>query len=93
VVNNDNSEYWTSSGKDTTDKIFLLSLSEAGRYFSSDRERIARYDGEAVDWWLRSPGINDDHAAIVYNVGYFNSLGFSVDDRDVAVRPALWVNL
>ena len=35
LVNEDNDDYMTLGGKDTTDKIFLLSISEARKYFSN----------------------------------------------------------
>ena len=42
-------------------------------------------------WWLRSPGCNQDYAALVYAGGslYY----YSVDDDSGSVRPALWVNI
>ena len=35
LVNEDNDDYMTLGGRDTTDKIFLLSISEARKYFSN----------------------------------------------------------
>ena len=35
IINEDNDDYMTLGGKDTTDKIFLLSISEARKYFSN----------------------------------------------------------
>lgn len=35
LVNEDNDDYMTLGGKDTTDKIFLLSISETRKYFSN----------------------------------------------------------
>ena len=54
------------------------------------------YDGTCSDvhcfscWWLRSHGSIDGDAAYVGWGGYTNHCG--VNDTDVAVRPALWVN-
>lgn len=39
VVNNDNSYYGTEGGNNTQDKVFLLSIDEANKYFSSDEAR------------------------------------------------------
>lgn len=39
VKADENIEYSTSPGNDTTDKVFLLSIQEASKYFSSDDER------------------------------------------------------
>jgi hypothetical protein len=41
VINDDNPDYGTDGGNDTTDKVFLLSIDEAKRYFISDQARIA----------------------------------------------------
>ncbi|MBO4556055.1 MAG: hypothetical protein J5706_04780 [Elusimicrobiales bacterium] len=52
--------------------------------------------GGSCRWWLRSPGINQDLAAYVCNVGSgggVNSDGRPVDDDGVAVRVALKINL
>lgn len=39
ISNEDNPEYGTEGGNDTFDKVFLLSIEEVERYFSSDEER------------------------------------------------------
>ena len=93
VINNDNSTYGTAGGNDTEDNIFLLSIDEANKYFKSDDERIANYDGEAAWWWLRSPGRNGGNAACVYDDGYVDYYGDGVDLGNNAIRPALWINL
>ncbi len=41
VENKDNKEYGTDGGRDTKDRVFLLSIDEAKRYFSSDYDRRA----------------------------------------------------
>ena len=57
----------TNPGKDTTDKIFLLSIIEAEKYFSLEKDRICVPTAYAVEegaitfngsclWWLRTPG-------------------------------------
>ena len=40
VTAEDNAEYSTYAGKDTNDKVFLLSIREANQYFSSDEDRL-----------------------------------------------------
>ena len=35
LVNEDNGDYMTLGGRDTLDKIFLLSIREARKYFSN----------------------------------------------------------
>lgn len=65
VKNNDNMEYKTNGGRDTEDRVFLLSLDEVNRYFSEEKERqciVTTYanedhvSGEGCFWWLRTSG-------------------------------------
>ena len=42
-VNEDNPTYGTDGGEDTDDYVFLLSLSEAEKYFASDEERQCEF--------------------------------------------------
>lgn len=87
----------------------LLSVDEANEYFNSDVYRMCMstqqalyngalateggiYDGTCC-WWLRSPGDDSFLAAFVGTVGRVFSSGNNVDSTDLAVRPALWVNL
>ena len=41
IKNKDNKEYKTKGGKDTTDKVFLLSIDEAYKYYKTDEKRKA----------------------------------------------------
>jgi hypothetical protein len=89
VVNSDNMN--TPGGNNTQDKIFLLSIEEAERYFKNNEERIAFYKGNREAWWwLRSPGYGSDSAAIVFVNG--NVIDWNIHHYG-SVRPALWVNL
>lgn len=85
VVNDDNTDYnenaSTDAGKDTTDRIFLLSLTETynKKYFpnycfSTNTAYVAdggkfgysMYGvGESDSWWLRSPGSDQSRAAFI----------------------------
>ncbi|MCL2678562.1 MAG: DUF6273 domain-containing protein [Clostridiales bacterium] len=49
VKNDDNQWYGTAGGNDTTDKIFLLSLEEAVKYFG-DSGQLANRPGDT--WWI-----------------------------------------
>jgi tetratricopeptide (TPR) repeat protein len=49
VMNNDNSEYGTPGGNDTDDKIFLLSMVEANKYFISDQNRQAPHTTQSME--------------------------------------------
>ncbi|MBO5223258.1 MAG: TIR domain-containing protein [Clostridia bacterium] len=100
-----NPSYRTNPGKATQDKVFLLSITEANKYFSSSTARqckptaYAKKNGAYVNsdngnwWWLRSPGYIQNTAASVRYYGVVHYDGSLVDCDDFAVRPALWVNL
>ncbi len=92
VSNSNNPEYGTNGGNPTTDKVFLLSMEEANRYFSTNSKRVAAYQGAARWWWLRSPGISN-HAAFVYSDGFVNAHGYRVDYAYTGVRPAMYLKL
>ena len=105
VTADKNPSYSTSPGNNTTDKVFLLSITEVYKYFSSESARQCQgtaycYAQGAYKesngncwWWLRSPGYDSDHAAGVNDVGSVYDIGSYVDYGDDAVRPALWINL
>lgn len=104
IKNEDNSEYGTSGGNDTEDKVFLLSEKEAETLFLNEEERIAKateyaeksgvYDEEkGAWWWLRSPGFGSRGAAEVDSDGWVYRVGNLVYIRPDGVRPALYLNL
>ena len=105
IKNEDNSEYGTSGGNDTEDKVFLLSKKEAKTLFSNNEEKIAKAteyaeksgvyvnEEKAAWWWLRSPGDNSDSAAVVYSYGWGYRYGYDVKHFNDGVRPALHLNL
>lgn len=98
----------TDPGNDTTDKVFLLSSSEAEKYFSSNRARQCKLTEYAVTrgvyvnyvnndngncrWWLRSPGVDQSHTVRVNGTGSIFYYGSDVDYA-YCVRPALWIKL
>jgi len=92
---NDNSTLYNqiNGGNTTRDKIFLLSLAEARKYFSSNGDRVAKYKSNSSWWWLRSPGGRQVHAADVGTDGSVHDLGHTVIADDNGVRPALWLKL
>ena len=92
--------------------MFLLSIDEVNKYYSSDEARkclptaYAKAQGAwtsyinktasgeaACWWWLRSPGVSQNFAAYVGDVGSVGCLGSGVPDVHVCVRPALWISL
>lgn len=101
-----NPDYSTNPGNTTQDQVFLLSITEANKYFSSDSARQCKPTEYAVAggayadssngncwWWLRSPGYYQDSAAIVTNDGDVLEGGYIVDYGYNGVRPALWIDL
>ena len=104
ISNPNNASYGTRGGNNTQDKIFLLSIDEAQKYFKDDRDRdckasnYTKQQGEWTNgclgnccWLLRSPGYYQYTAAHVIGVIY--DVGFSVNRSISAVRPALYINL
>ncbi len=88
------------------EKIFLLNVEEAKKYFDSDKEREAKateyakangvYISDGVEycwWWLRSSGMDLQTAADVLKDGVVNTRGADVDNNYGTVRPALWIKL
>ena len=88
------------SGNPTEDKIFLLSVVEADRYFTSDQDRQckptkhANSNGAYINndgyccWWLRSPGDSYNSASCVRSDGVIAS---TCDIRSSGVRPVMWI--
>ncbi|MCF0229572.1 MAG: hypothetical protein HUJ76_07785 [Parasporobacterium sp.] len=61
VVNDDNAEWETEAGNDTEDRIFLLSLDEADKYFADDESRIASCTAYALaQAGFKTDGDTDD---------------------------------
>lgn len=101
--NDKNYESGVGDTAKTCDRVFLLSTSEAEKYFATNQDRIAfgtefsygqylQSDGEnGMMWWLRSPGYYDYRASIVYENGTIDYDGFSTNRNCVAIRPAIWI--
>lgn len=99
-----NPEYSTDPGNATQDKVFLLSIKEANKYFNSNERECkptayavanGAYESDSGNcyWWLRSPGDTQDIAAYINHGGGVYEHGYYVSFGDVAVRPALWIDL
>ena len=104
ISNFDNTKYGTKGGNNTEDKVFLLSINEAVRYFSSNKARqasptsYALYQGAEVEngackWWLRSPGYFKYSAALIEQDGSLSYSGGESNITFVGVRPALWLDI
>lgn len=106
VSADENPDYSTNPGNATQDQVFLLSITEANKYFGSDSARqckptdYAFANGAYVNsvngncwWWLRSPGVTQDSAAYVHSSGDVYEPGSDVDIGTSAVRPAMWITM
>lgn len=103
LINKDNSKYGTQGGKNTSDKLFLLSLSEVDETeeskeygFWDKKTRKCKNDNfseETYFWWLRSPGNSSHDAAGVYYYGWVFGYGYGVQEPAGGIRPALYLNL
>lgn len=106
VSADENPSYSTNPGNATQDQVFLLSITEANKYFSSDSARQCKSTEYAVAggahanssdgncwWWLRSPGDGQGNAASVGSDGVVYEYGVYVYNDIYAVRPALWIDL
>ena len=84
----------STEGKNTTDKIFLLSEEEAVKHFDTDYDRKAdatEYVSTSHCYWLlRTTGSVSNVAHVDYNgkVGYYENV-----DRNYWVRPAMWIEI
>lgn len=101
-----NPKYSTDPGNATQDQVFLLSIAEAEKYFSSNSARrctpteyaIANGAERSCLWWLRSPGKYSERTTNVESWGDIYYEGYlyrtiSAYDGDLAVRPAMWISL
>ena len=108
VVNEDNPEYGTDGGKNTYDKLFLLSLEEATTYFTSDSARrtpvtrYARVMGAKMGYYDDDEHGNGDwwlrspgnYSASALYVFMLGNIGDTdVNNQTIAVRPALWIKV
>lgn len=99
-------EVGTGGGRDTYDRVFLLSTLQADLLFASDAQRSISATAYAVScgaklsssrsgwWWLRTPGLEDCSATYVSSSGQIEE----AKSRDVAegsgmVLPAIRVKL
>ena len=100
-----NPQYDTDPGNATQDQVFLLSIVEAKKYFSSDSAKQCSPTNYAVAngayksndnicwWWLRSPGCYQSSVAFVDFDGSVGRGGHYVDNDISAVRPAMWISI
>lgn len=93
-------------GNATKDRLFLLSIPEAEKYFPTDDSRRCQMTkfvkasgvfttdngGDICRWWLRTPGYNQNRVACVGAAGQILPGGENIDIGDeCCIRPAIWV--
>lgn len=85
----------TPQGKDTNDKVFLLSIQAVKKYLTSNKQRqCSIYEpGNTCDWWLKTMGSDSTSAAYVDYNGVIHEEGIDVTSDQLCVRPAIWVKL
>ena len=67
------------------DYVFLLSEAEVTAYLSQEADRVAKYNGTAADWWLRSHKGNEGET-VGDNGGYYQT----PTNLKKGLRPAFW---
>ena len=107
VTADKNPKYATPPGNNTKDKVFLLSIPEANKYFSSDEARMCA----PTDYAIAQGAVTNDnysvdgkaagwwwlrspggHDICAALVAYDGGPSSSYHGND-GVRPALWINL
>lgn len=89
-----NTGFDVDSGRDTQDKVFLLSVNEARGLLRGDSVRLFMNESANAPawWWLRSPGYHARAAAGIHPEGGVFDYGNCATYADGAVRPVLWVS-
>ena len=98
--------YGLNPGNTTQDKVFLLSMIEAEKYFSSDSSRqckatkYAEVSGVTLEgannycnWWLRTTGFSQWLTSCVYAEGIIDERGLMIDSTYIAVRPVIRIKI
>ncbi len=104
VLAHRNPSHDNDPGNETEDRVFLLSIYEAEKYFRDREERKCKPTAYVIAtsklekdencwWWLRSPGADPNDAAIVSASGVVGKGGYDVSYKNAAVRPVIQINL
>ena len=105
IRNIPNPEYYTYSGNDTVDKVFLLNTEEFEKYGTSPAiayAPVTKY-AEAMGshqnlhigtglWWLRTTGASRGRATYITDDGRIYTFGEIIEVKFVSIRPAMWIN-
>lgn len=86
--------------------MFILSIDEVEKYLKLAEDKKCQATPYAVAqgadvndsteccfWWVRSPGWRSSNATSVTRYGLINFAGSSVLNKDIGVRPAIWIDL
>lgn len=102
VKNPRDRKFGTKTGETTKDRIFLLSVEEAEKYFDKAKDRktegtigleINHVGDDTIDQWLlRTVRENKKQAACVLKDGYIDYSGVTTTES-YGIRPALWIDL
>ena len=104
ITNPDNPKFGTEGGSDTLDKIFILSIEEAEKYFTTKSQiecKATNYakarkanteDNDNCWWWLRTLGTRDISATAV-KFDEIVDFGYGINVDTIVVRPTMWIDL
>lgn len=102
-----NPRFSVNPGNTTVDKVFLLSAVEAEKYFSGENALLCKTTahvtlnnenvlqsgyGDAVSWWLRTPGSERNSAVFVSRINAIQYEGLPHSIINTCVRPAMWID-
>lgn len=102
--NSDQHGYGTPAGKNTTDKVFLLSVNEYETlvkntpYATASPTSVAVNEGAYANgegnsaWWLRSPGMAFDSPAYLSSAGELGTRAHKATEKILGIRPAIWIS-
>lgn len=103
--NSDQHGYGTPAGKNTTDRVFLLSINEFeslvknSRYATAAPTQTAKSEGAYANdqgnsaWWLRSPGMTNDSPAYLSSAGELGTRAHKATEKILGIRPAIWIKI
>lgn len=107
IINLNHRKYDTPGGNLTKDKVFLLSVDEIKKYFVDNFTFQCKGTKYAIKnglwtsqydilenhsvWWLRSPGIKSNYAALIYDTGSIGDDGDPVETFGNGIRPSIRV--
>ena len=106
VLSGDNSDN-TELGNDTNDKVFILDIDEADKYFTSYEAKrcvpteYAITNGAGIDSDYKVDDVticfvwlrSPGHVLLANAASVFNISGISPNNDSVCVRPSVWIEL